>query len=81
MDDKKRNDDYAQSPNHRKEVKAMPEARVFRPRSEDENALIDKLMEVHTLEGNIQKPSWTLYAAYLINRDLAEVRAKLKGRV
>ncbi len=58
-----------------------PEARVFRPRSEDENALIDKLMEIHTLEGRIEKPSWTLYAAYLINRDLTEIRARHKVRV
>jgi len=58
-----------------------PEARVFRPRSESENALIDKLMEVHTLEGRIERPSWTLYAAYLINRDLTEIRARHKARV
>jgi len=57
-----------------------PEARVFRPRSEDENVLIDKLMEVHNLEGHIQKASWTMYVAWLINRDLTEVRSRFKAR-
>ena len=58
----------------------MPESRVFRPRSEDEDCLIDKLMEVRAVEGSIQKPSWTLYAAYLINKDLAEIRTRYKHR-
>jgi len=57
-----------------------PEARVFRPRSETENKLIDALMKVHTAEGNIQRPSWTQYVSLLINRDLAEVRIKRKER-
>ena len=58
-----------------------PENRVFRPKSETEDQLIDGLMKVHQLEGHIQRPSWTQYAAYLINRDLAEVRAKYKERI
>ena len=52
----------------------MPEARVFRPRSESENKLIDSLMKVHSLEGHIKKPSWTSYVSWLINRDLEERR-------
>lgn len=59
---------------------ANPEARVFRPRSESENNLIDKLMEVHTLEGHIQRPSWTQFVSWLINRDLTEVRTRHKTR-
>ena len=57
-----------------------PEARVFRPKSEDENKLIDNLMQVHKAEGHIERPSWTQYVAWLINRDVAEVRARFKNR-
>jgi len=59
----------------------MPEARVFRPKSETEDRLIDGLLKVHHLEGHIQRPSWTQYVSYLLNRDLGEVRAKYKQRV
>jgi len=59
----------------------MPEARVFRPKSETEDRLIDSLLKVHHLEGHIQRPSWTQYVSYLLNRDLGEVRAKYKQRV
>jgi len=58
----------------------MPEARVFRPRSETENQLIDKLLKLHTIEGHIEKPSWTQYIAWTLNRDLAEVRVQYKHR-
>ena len=58
-----------------------PEARVFRPRSEQEDQLIDKVMEVHRLEGDIQRPSWTQYVSYLVNRDIGEIRARHKERV
>lgn len=58
----------------------MPEARVFRPKSETEDRLIDRLLKVHHLEGHIQRPSWTQYVSYLVNRDLSEVRAKYKQR-
>jgi len=58
----------------------MPEARVFRPRSEKENELIDNLMKVHSAENHIERPSWTQYVAWLINRDVAEVRAQFKAR-
>ena len=59
----------------------MPEARVFRPRSETEDRLIDGLLKVHALEGHIQRPSWTQYVSFLMNRDLEEVRARHKMRV
>jgi len=59
----------------------MPEARVFRPQSEKVDSLIEGLMKVHTLEGHIQRPSWTQYVGYLINKDLAEERLKHKQRV
>ena len=59
----------------------MPEARVFRPRSETEDQLIDKIMVVHKLEGHIQKASWTQYVSYLMNRDIKEVRDQHKKRV
>ena len=59
----------------------MPEARVFRPKSEEENEIIDEIMKVHTLEGHIPKPSWSMYVTYLLNRDIAEVRAKHKSRI
>ena len=58
----------------------MPESRVFRPKSEEENKLIDSLMQVHKVEGHIERPSWTQYVAWLINRDVAEVRAQFKSR-
>jgi len=56
-----------------------PEARVFRP-SEKENKLIDSLMKVRATDGTIKQPSWTMYAAYLINKDASEIRARYKGR-
>lgn len=58
----------------------MPEARVFRPRSEKEDNLIDKLLEIRAKQGVIKKPSWTLYTAYLINRDVADIRKEFKDR-
>ena len=58
----------------------FPESRVFRPRSEKENELIDSLMQVHKAEGHIERPSWTQYVSWLINRDVAEVRARFKNR-
>ena len=58
-----------------------PEARVFRPRSETEDKLIDSLLKVHHLEGDIQKPSWTQYVSYLMNKDLTAVRSKSKNRL
>ena len=57
-----------------------PEARVFRPRSETENQLIDRLLKLHTIEGHIEKPSWTQYIAWVLNRDIAEVRVGHKHR-
>ena len=57
-----------------------PEARVFRPRSEAENDLIDKMMTLRAKQGVIAKPSWTLYAAHLINKDVAEVREQYKRK-
>ena len=59
----------------------MPEARVFRPRSETEDRVIDGLLKVHNLEGHIQKPSWTQYVSWLINRDIAEVKTRHKHRI
>lgn len=59
----------------------MPESRVFRPKSEAEDTLIAQLIKVHFLEGHIQRESWTQYAAWLINRDLIEIRARHKGRI
>jgi len=58
----------------------MPESRVFRPKSESEDKLIDKLMRVHHLEGHLERPSWTQYVAWLVNRDLAEIRSRIKSR-
>ena len=57
-----------------------PEARVFRPRSETENSLIDKMMQIRSKQGAIQRPSWTQYASYLINKDVAEIRSQYKQR-
>ena len=58
-----------------------PEARVFRPRSESEDKLIDSLMKVHTAEGHIQRASWTQYVAMLINSDLSMVRSRYHQRM
>lgn len=60
---------------------STPESRVFRPRSETENQLIDKLLKLHTIEGHIERPSWTQYVAWILNRDLAEVRTRHRQRV
>lgn len=59
----------------------MPEARVFRPRSEAEDRLIAGLMKVRSLEGHIPKPSWTQYVSWLINKDLNEIRSNQKLRL
>ena len=59
----------------------MPEARVFRPRSETEDKLIDGLLKVHHLEGHIEKPSWTQYVSWLMNKDISEVRAGYQSKV
>ena len=59
----------------------MPESRVFRPRSENEDKIIDGLLKVHNLEGDIQRPSWTQYISWLLNRDLMEIRSRHKGRI
>ena len=59
----------------------MPEARVFRPRSETEDRLIDSLLKVHALEGNIAKPSWTAYVSWLMNKDIAERRLLRSSRI
>ena len=58
-----------------------PEARVFRPRSETEDRLIDSLLKVHALSGDITKPSWTAYVSWLMNRDIAERRVLHSGRI
>jgi len=58
-----------------------PEARVFRPKSEAEDKLIDGLLKVHHLGGHIQRPSWTQYVSWMMNRDLTEVRAQYKNRI
>ena len=58
-----------------------PESRVFRPRNETEDKLIDALMKARAAQGLIAKPSWTLYAAWLVNRDLGEVRAEHKSKI
>ena len=59
---------------------SYPEARVFRPRSETENNLIDKMMQIRSKQRAIQRPSWTQYVSYLINKDVAEVRSQHKQR-
>ena len=59
----------------------MPESRVFRPRSETEDKLIDSMLKVHFLAGHITKPSWTSYVSWLMNKDLAEVRATRSSRI
>jgi len=59
----------------------MPESRVFRPRSETEDKLIDSMLKVHFLAGHIAKPSWTSYVSWLMNRDLAQVRTARTGRI
>ena len=58
----------------------MPEARVFRPRSEKEDNLITKLMELRTKEEIIPKPSWTMYVSYMLNKEIAEVRSRFQSR-
>lgn len=59
----------------------MPEARVFRPRSQTEDQLIDRLLTLHHLEGHIDRPSWTQYVSWLLNKDIADVRKNAKQRV
>lgn len=58
-----------------------PEQRVFRPRSAEENAIINELMRIHRIQGDIPSESWTKYLSFLINRDLAEVRSKYQSKM
>lgn len=51
---------------------AQEQQKVFRPRSPQESAIIDHLMELHVVKGHIREASWTQYVAYLINKDIQE---------
>lgn len=59
----------------------MPEARVYRPKTEKENQLIDALMETRTAEKSIERPSWTLYVDYLLNKETAEIKTRHESRM
>lgn len=59
----------------------MPEARVYRPKNEKENQLIDALMETRTAEKSIERPSWTLYVDYLLNKETAEIKTRHESRM
>jgi len=59
----------------------MPEARVFRPRSEDEDKLIETAMQFHVAAGHIEKASWTMYVAFLVNQDVTAIRTDYRERV
>jgi len=61
--------------------RGLPEARVFRPQGDKENELIERLMRVHAAQGEIQQASWTQYVAFLVNRDLAQVRYQYQQRL
>ena len=58
-----------------------PEARVFRPQNEKMNQLIESLMKVRAAEKIIERPSWTQYCSYLINKDMAEVTQRYHNRL
>ena len=58
----------------------LPEARVFRPKDEKSNKVIELLMRIRAHQGDIPRPSWTSYASYLVNRDLQEVSRTIKQR-
>ena len=58
-----------------------PEARVFRPRSDLESEIIEQLLKFHLLEGHINRPSWTQLVSYYLNKDITEVRARLKQKI
>ena len=62
-------------------MSGLPEARVFRPQSEAQNQLIEKLLKIYHLEGLIERASWTQYISYILNRDLSEVRARHSQRM
>jgi hypothetical protein len=61
-------------------VKELPDQRVYRPQTPEQNLLINRLMEFHELQGDIPKSGWTNYIDWLINRDLAEVRSEFKHK-
>jgi len=58
----------------------MPESRVFRPRTEKEDKLIDLAMDVRAKDRTIAKPSWTQYVEYLLNKDIMEIRQRHQNR-
>jgi len=58
-----------------------PESRVYRPKSDKENALIEALMETRTAEKLIERPSWTMYVDYLLNREAEEILRRHKSRI
>lgn len=55
--------------------------RIFRPKTDNMNLLIDQLIRYHILHGHIPKGSgWTAYVGWLINQDLAVVQAQANQR-
>jgi len=60
---------------------SLPENRVFRPQTEKMNQLIESLMKARAAEKIIERPSWTQYCAYLINKDMAEVVQRYHNRL
>jgi hypothetical protein len=57
-----------------------PEGRVYRPKTEVENQLIESLMATRVAEHAIERPSWTLYIDYLLNKETTEIVNRLQSR-
>jgi L-fucose mutarotase/ribose pyranase (RbsD/FucU family) len=58
-----------------------PEARVYRTDDDDRNTLIQALMEVRTFDKSIERPSWTMYVNYLLDKEAAEVFSRYQNRI
>lgn len=59
-------------------AETLPKQRIFKPQSDTMNLMIQRCMEYHTLNRDIEpvndNPSWTRYIEYLINKDINEIQ-------
>jgi hypothetical protein len=58
-----------------------PEARVYRTDDESRNILIESLMEVRVADKSIERPSWTMYVNYLLDKEANEIYARYQHRL
>ena len=58
-----------------------PEARVYRTDDESRNALIEALMEARTADKSIERPSWTMYVNFLLDKEANEIYTRYQNRL